>query len=196
MFFSKYTERLRDWFQRNAESKHSFWWLMGISFAESSFFPIPPDPFLMAILLVKKDKWLFYSFMTALASVFGGIFGYLVGFLFFETLGKALVSFYHLENELLIITKFFDQNAFWTMFTVAFTPIPYKIFTIAAGLFHVNLPIFILASIIGRGMRFFIVGLIMKLFGDNISRVVFKYFDLALLAVSIVIIGYVIHQIV
>lgn len=190
MFLNKYEEKIKVWFSRCAEGSCGTRWLAIISFSESSFFPIPPDPFLMAILLVQRHRWFFFSMIVIVFSVLGGIFGYFIGLVFYETVGRALVDFYHLEEEVQTISQLFADHAFWTMFTAAFTPIPYKVFTISAGLFNVNFFIFVLASVIGRGLRYLIVGLIMKFFGERLGQVVFKYFNTSLLLVVLCVIAY------
>lgn len=194
MFLSEKKEKMKDWFLSNARGSRAKWWISIISFAESSFFPIPTDPFLMAILLVERHRWLYFSILTTLTSVIGGVFGYLIGYAFFETLGKPIVSFYHLEEEVVLVAELFNQNAFLAMFTAAFTPIPYKIFTISAGLFKVSLLPFILASLLGRSIRYLVVGYVMYVFGEKIGQIVFKYFNIFTLVFGIAIILYIAHS--
>ena len=112
----------------------------------------------------------------------------------FNFVGTLLVKTYHLETELEHVSALFQQNAFWAIFTAAFTPIPYKIFTIAGGLFRIDFLIFVIASILGRGMRFFAVAYLMKLFGGAVGRLAFKYFNLLTLVVGIVIIGFLAYK--
>ncbi len=173
-------ESLAAWMVRHAEDKNSKWWLFGISFAESSFFPIPPDVFLAAILATRERvRAFYYAWITTVGSVLGGLLGYAIGFFFFKTVGVWLVSTYHLEAQMITVQRLFSENAFFAIFTAAFTPIPYKLFTISAGLFAINIPIFILASILGRGMRFYAVALVMKYFGERIIALFYKYFGVA-----------------
>jgi membrane protein YqaA with SNARE-associated domain len=179
----------------NISGKNAKWWLLGISFAESSFFPIPPDFYLMPVVAQNKTKWVYFACLTTIASVLGGLFGYFIGAVLFETIGKWIVELYKLEDELVIVKNFFNSHAFLSIFTAAFTPIPYKVFTIAAGLFNINLLVFIIASILGRGIRFFIVSFIMKIFGERISQVAFKYFNLFTLIFAIIVIVFVLYKI-
>ncbi|MDD4804185.1 MAG: DedA family protein [Candidatus Pacebacteria bacterium] len=181
---------------RNISGPNAKWWLFGISFSESSFFPIPPDFYLMPVVARNKDKWLFFAFITTLASILGGLFGYFIGAVLFETVGKWLVSVYHLEKELETVGVFFNQNAFLSIFTAAFTPIPYKVFTIAAGLFKLNIFVFMMASILGRGMRFFIVAYVMKLFGEKISNIVLKYFNIATTFFALLVILFIAYKLI
>lgn len=187
-------DKLKEWFRKNAESKHAKWYLSLISFTESSFFPIPPDPFLIAVLMVKREKWLKYSALVAFFSVLGGVFGYLIGLLFFELIGQPLIDVYKLQDSFDKVTNLFRDNTFSTTFIAAFTPIPYKIFTIAAGFSKVNIIPFVLASILGRGIRFFIIGYIMKVFGEKIGKLVFKYFNLIGILSVILIILYILFK--
>src|SRR3989338_1923451 len=169
---------LRDWFLSYAEKPHARWWLAFFSFIESSFFPVPRDPLLVAILAANRSRWLWDALISTAASIVGGLFGYLIGVFLWDTLGSAIVAAYGLEEEMAMVGRLFADNAFLAIFLAAFTPIPYKVFTIAAGLFGINIPVFIIASILGRGGRFFAVSFLMKLFGEKISPVIFKYFDL------------------
>lgn len=185
-------EKLHEWLKKEAKSKRAEWLLGVISFAESSFFPIPPDPFLVASLLIEQKRWLRHSLVVALSSVLGGLAGYAIGFWFFQEFGTRIVEAYDLHEELQTVSELFADNAFLTMFIAAFTPIPYKIFTIAAGLFHINVVTFLVASLVGRVLRFLCIGYLMKLFGPKIGELVFKYFNIATAGLLVVIVGYII----
>lgn len=186
-------ESLSLWMVRHAEGKNAKWWLFGMAFAESSFFPIPPDVLLAAILTTRERvRAFFYAFITTLGSVLGGLAGYVIGYFFFKTVGVWLVSTYHLEAQMITVQKLFADNAFFAIFTAAFTPIPYKLFTISAGLFSISIPTFIVASILGRGMRFFAVAAVMKFFGEHMIRLFYKYFNLFSL-LFVVLVGIVLY---
>lgn len=173
-------EDLKAWTVRHAEGKNAKWWLFGVAFAESSFFPIPPDVLLAAILVTRERvRAFFYAGVTTAGSVLGGLFGYAIGYFFFQTVGMWLVQTYHLEAQLVTVRTLFIDNAFFAIFVAAFTPIPYKVFTIAAGLFAINIPVFVIASILGRGGRFFLVAAVMRFFGDHIIRLFYRYFNIA-----------------
>lgn len=173
-------EDLKAWTVRHAEGKNAKWWLFGVAFAESSFFPIPPDVLLAAILVTRERvRAFFYASVTTAGSVLGGLFGYAIGYFFFQTVGVWLVDTYHLQTQMVTVQKLFVENAFFAIFVAAFTPIPYKVFTIAAGLFGVSIPTFIVASILGRGGRFFLVAGVMRFFGDHIIRLFYRYFNIA-----------------
>ncbi len=178
------------WTTRHAEDKNAKWWLFGISFAESSFFPIPPDVLLVAILMTKERvRAFYYASITTAGSVLGGLFGYAIGYFFFQTVGVWVVSTYGLETQMITVQKLFVDNAFFAIFVAAFTPIPYKVFTIAAGFSGISIPVFILASVLGRGMRFFAVAGVVRYFGGHIARVFYRYFNLISVVLALVIGG-------
>lgn len=192
-YLHKTRDRLRDWAIRHAEGPHAARWLSALSFSESSFFPIPPDILLIAIILSRKvSRWFYYAALTTVFSVLGGIAGYAIGYLFFDLFGQGIIAFYGLEEKMTIVQKLFSDNAFMAIFLAAFTPIPYKVFTIAAGVFSINLFPFVIASILGRGIRFFIVGYLAYLFGEGIRAVLYKYFNIISLVIAalVVLIAY------
>ena len=169
-------------------------WLAFISFIESSFFPIPPDPFLMVATYLNPKKWLRYALIVSLFSVIGGLFGYLIGFYFFDIFGQKLVDTYNLQTQFNQVELLFEKNAFLSIFVSAFTPIPYKIFTIAGGFFKINIFTFIIASIIGRSLRFFLVGFIAKMFGKIYGQKFLKFVDIGMLLLVILIVLYSLHS--
>lgn len=185
-FFNK--TKLKDWFVANADKPKAKYALMLISFTESIFFPIPTDFFLMAILAANNArKWAYYSFITAISSVFGGIVSYFIGYLFFDAIGQKIINFYSLQDDFLKIKDIFQDNAFWSIFISSFTPLPDKVFNLAAGLFEINIFIFIIAYIFGRALRFFTVGFLMKIFGARIARAVYRNLNTASLVVVCII---------
>jgi len=191
-FLNNTKDRIRNWAVRHAEGPHARFWLSALSFSEASFFPIPPDIILIAILLANKARqWLYHVLLTVGFSVLGGIAGYGIGFFFFDVFGDPIISFYGLEEEFFSLKNVFDETVFWTIFAAAFTPIPYKIFTITAGLFSVNFFVFITASILGRGIRFFVIGFVLKLYGNRIADVLYKYFNIFSLAILILLVIFV-----
>lgn len=188
--FQTWKDALVAWTVRHAESKNAKWWLFGVAFSESSFFPIPPDVLLVAILMTRERvRAYFYAGITVFGSVLGGLLGYTIGYFLFQTVGVWIVSTYHLEAELIVVQKLFSDNAFWAIFAAAFTPIPYKIFTISAGLFMISISVFVVASVLGRGLRFFIVATIMKFFGEKIKEIFYKYVGLISLIIFAMIVG-------
>jgi membrane protein YqaA with SNARE-associated domain len=162
--------------------------LAGIAVAESSVFPIPPDPLLITMVLAKPKRYLRFAAICTIGSVVGGIIGYLVGVALFETVGQWIINTYHLQEDFITVGELYAGSAFLTLFTAAFTPIPYKLFAIAAGVFAINFPIFVLASILGRGGRFFLVALLMYHFGKRYKDRIEKYVDVLSIAFVILII--------
>lgn len=154
-----------------------------ISFAESSFFPIPPDPVLINLTLEKPKRWKRYASVTTITSVLGGVAGYLIGLLLFEGIGGQILETYGLAEEFQALGDVFSKNALLAIFGAALTPIPYKVFTIAAGVFRLNLLTFLIASIVGRGLRFFAVAGVISVLGERYKDRIEKYID----AISVII---------
>lgn len=163
--------------------------LAGIAFAESSFFPIPPDPLLITLTIAKPSKYLRFAAITTAASIMGGILGYFIGVGLFETVGQWVIDTYHLHSEFEYIEGRYAASAFIAIFAAAFTPIPYKLITISAGVFGVNFVVFLLASILGRGMRFFLVATLMHHFGVKYKDQIEKYIDIISIVFVVLLIG-------
>ena len=176
-YLNKTKESLKNWSENHSQGKNAKLWLVIFSFTEASFFIIPPDVFLLAILVNNGIKWVHYAWITTISSVLGGLLGYVFGFFFFDLVGEFLINTYNLQSQMETVSVLFQDNAFWAIFISAFTPIPFKVFTISAGFFHINILTFLIASFIGRGMRFFAVGYLVKLFGKQMAHYTFKYFN-------------------
>ena len=188
-FPKKILRKLYDWTIRWARHKYAPYALFGVAFAESSFFLIPPDILLIAMLVVSPLKWWKYASLTLLGSMLGGLFGYLIGWGFYEIIGAKIVEFYNLEDLISAIGARYNENGFWVVFTAAFTPIPYKLITISAGLFKTSIWTFLMASILGRGLRFFIVAGLLRIFGEKITKAIDKYFDVLSIIFTAALIG-------
>ena len=164
--------------------------LASVSFAESSFFPLPPDPLLLTMVFSRPKKWWKLALITTTFSVIGGVFGYFIGIALFESIGSWLISTLHLEQGFADVEKIYSEQSFWAVFAAAFTPIPYKIFTIAAGVFRVNFPGFVLASLFGRGLRFFAVAGLAATLGKKYKDQIERYIDIiSLVLLAIIVIG-------
>ena len=162
-----------------AAHKNSKYYLAIMSFAESSFFPIPPDVMVIPMVISKKNNFIKIFLITTIFSVLGGILGYFIG-IFFSELGVQIMSFYGYENKLANLKNdLVNSNGFYAwlsiLFLAGFTPLPYKVFTIASGLIGFNLLIFILISLISRGLRFFLVSFFSYKFGDLFTRFMDKH---------------------
>lgn len=189
-FFNKLRVYWDAWINGKAQGAQAKFWLIAVSFTESSFFLIPPDLFLIAILVTGTKRWFYYSNITAIASVLGGAFGYLIGFWFFDSFGQAVIEAYNLEHSVAIIATWYEDNAMWSIFFAGFVPvIPYKVFSISAGLFGINFWIFLGMSAISRWLRFLVVGYVMKLYGEKISRKILEYFNIVSVAFILIVLG-------
>lgn len=159
-----------------ANHRHAPWYLGGLSFAESSFFPIPPDVMLAPMSLARTDRAWWYATLTTVTSVLGGLFGYLIGVLAIDAVLPLLVEAgYGARYEQVI--DWFATWGVWVVFIAGFSPIPYKLFTIAAGASAMPLLPFALASLVGRGARFFLVAGLMRWGGAPMERALRTYID-------------------
>ncbi len=185
--------RLYDWVLHWADTPYSGWALFLLAFAESSFFPIPPDVLLIALAVAKPAKSLKYALICSAGSVLGGVLGYAIGYQFMQTVGYSIVSFYGLSGHIDYIQSLYQRYDAWAVAIAGFTPIPYKIFTIAAGMFKIDFAVFILASTLSRSARFFLVGGLIHIFGPAIQRFINRYFDLLAIAFTVLLVlGFVI----
>ncbi len=173
-----------------AEHRHASYYLAGLSFAESSFFPIPPDVMLAPMTLAKPERAWQFALVTTLASVVGGIAGYLIGMFAFELVEPLLHSAGYWDRYL-ATREWFAVWGVWVVFLAGFSPIPYKIFTITAGVVGMVFLPFVLASFVGRGARFFLVAWLMRLGGPKMERILRQYIDrIGWLLVIVVVLGY------
>jgi membrane protein YqaA with SNARE-associated domain len=152
---------------RQAESKNAVFMLMLISFVESSFFPLPPDPILAVVIAKNKHRAFYYAAMCTVASVVGGLLGYYIGYEFFELVGSKILAFYGQVDKFSELADKLNEWAFWLICIKGVTPIPYKVVTIASGFAKINLIIFTTASIITRSTRFFVLSMICRKYGEN-----------------------------
>ena len=166
----------------------SEWVLSIVSFTESSFFPIPPDLILLPMALSKPYKWIRLAIIATLFSVLGGILGYFIGVFLWDTIGENIIQIYHLEDKFNLFKNNYNQNGAIIVFLAGFTPIPYKLITIASGGMNLNIFIFLLASILSRGLRFFLLTGLIRLFGTLAKKYIEKYFALFTGLVGIIII--------
>lgn len=190
--------RLYDWVLSWAETPYGGPALFILAFAESSFFPVPPDVLLIALSVSKQKKAFYYAMIATFASALGGMFGYLIGLKLWYTVAGEYTAFANLffnyipgftETAFQKVCSMYNQNAFLSVFSAGFTPIPYKIFTITAGISKINFFMFVIASIISRGLRFFIVATIIYIFGAPITRWIDRYFNLLAIVFTVLLIG-------
>ena len=156
--------------------------MFALAFAESSFFPIPPDVLLIALGISIPAKSFRYAIICSIGSVLGGMFGYLIGWQLWQWVGDFFFNYLGFlkftRENFDKVQQLYNQNAFWAMFSAAFTPIPYKVFTIAGGVFKIDFGIFLLASAIGRSLRFFAVAAIICFGGEPTKKFIDRYFNL------------------
>ena len=178
-----------DWTLEKAQHKNAKWYLSLISFAESSFFPIPPDILLIPMALASKARALFYAFMCTLFSVLGGILGYVIGYFFYNSVGIYIVDFYHLENSFSVFESYYKEFGILIVLGAGITPFPYKFITIASGVFGLNIFMFIVVSIIGRGLRFYLIAILLYFFGERIKLIIDNYFNILTIVFFILLVG-------
>lgn len=181
--------RLYDWAMKMAASRQAPYALAGVSFAESSFFPLPPDVMLIPMVVAdKKSAWRNATICT-IASVLGGIFGYIVGMFLFEPLARPIIEFYHYDAAFEQLQQWFADYGLLIVFVAGFTPVPYKVFTIASGFAGLALPVFVIGSIISRGARFFLVAALLYFFGPAIRDFIEKRLGLVTIVFTVLLVG-------
>ncbi len=189
-FFSILYAKAMQW----ARHPKAPWFLGGLSFAESSFFPVPPDVMLAPMSLAKPDKALHYAFLTTVTSVLGGILGYFIGVFAFEFIEPILHNYgYYDRYE--VAKNWFETWGIWAIFIAGFSPIPYKVFTIASGVVGMAFVPFVIASFIGRGLRFFMVAGLMAWGGEPMEKKLHQYMDIiGWLTVALVVVIWLLYR--
>lgn len=183
------SRKIYDWTIHWAKSKHAEYALFCISFAESSFFPVPPDVLLIPMVISERKKWFRIALICSVASVLGAFFGYYIGYELFELVGKKIVEMYNMQEIVEMLRQKYEAHAFITVFTAAFTPIPFKAITITAGLFKISLFSLFIGSAIGRSARFFIVAGLIRIYGEKIQIFIEKYFNLLTIVFVVLLAG-------
>ncbi len=166
--------RLYDWCIAAADKPHALWIVALISFAESSFFPIPPDVMLIPMSLARPNKAWLYALVCTVTSVAGGVVGYAIGALLYDSVGQWLIGLYGYGDQVEAFRAAYAEYGAWIIVLKGLTPIPYKVVTITSGFADYNIWLFILFSIIARGGRFFIVAVLLTLYGDVIRAQIEK----------------------
>lgn len=168
-----------------ANSPYAILILFILSFAESSFFPIPPDVLMIPLALAAPQLALFYALITTISSVLGGMFGFFLG----DRGGRPILNRLFKSEKIKLVKALYNRYDIWAVGVAALTPIPYKIFTISAGVFELDFKRFVLASAVGRGARFFLVAGLIWLFGPKINYFLEHYFEVTVLVFSVALIG-------
>jgi membrane protein YqaA with SNARE-associated domain len=184
--------KLYDWVLHWAETPYGSWALFLLAFAESSFFPVPPDVLLIALAISIPAKAFRYALICSLGSLLGGVAGYMIGYQFMDLVGFSIVDFYGFAEQYQAVGNLYNRYNAWAVGIAGFTPIPYKVFTISAGAFKINFVIFLIASAISRSARFFLVGWLIYKFGPGIRLFIDRYFNvLAFVFVALLIGGFI-----
>src|SRR6478609_1161413 len=181
--------RLYDWCIEAAHKPHAMWTMGAIAFAESSFFPVPPDIMLIPMSLARPQRAYVMALWCTIASVSGGLLGYAIGALLYDSVGAWLISLYGYGNKVEQFRAAYAEWGAWIILLKGLTPIPYKIVTIASGFAAYNLGLFILFSIITRGARFFIEAFLLNRYGEQARVIIEKRLGMWTTAFAVVLIG-------
>jgi membrane protein YqaA with SNARE-associated domain len=182
-------QRLYDWTMRLAAHPRALWALAAVSFAESSFFPIPPDALIIPMVLARPAQAWRIALVCTAASVIGGFFGYAIGYFLFETIGRHVLAFYGYSAAFAEFQAKFNEWGIWIILIKGLTPIPYKLITIASGLAKFDLATFAVASLATRGVRFFLVAGLLKIFGPPIRDFIERRLTLVTTVFAVGLVG-------
>ncbi|QUL37487.1 YqaA family protein [Erythrobacter sp. JK5] len=171
----RWLRNLYDWTMDKAAHPHAVWWLAFFSFIESSFFPIPPHPLLGLMCLAEPRKAIRFALVATVFSVFGGLLGYAIGYLLYESIGVWLLGILGLAESFPVAACYIREQGALAVFFAAGTPVPFKLMTITAGFIEMNLLEFTLAAIAGRALIFMVVGILFQIFGAPIKAIIDKY---------------------
>ncbi|MCG8529076.1 MAG: DedA family protein [Desulfovibrionales bacterium] len=189
----KCINRVMTWVARSSLSPQAKWILAIVAFTESIIIPIPPDLLLIPMALTQRKKAFQFATICMVASVVGGAGGYFLGYYFMDYIGMPIVRFYNLSEQYLVVKEWYDSYSAWAVAAAGLTPIPYKLCTLSAGAFKINFWVFMIASLISRGVRFFAIAGLIYCFGEKVRYFLEKRFDLFLLATLVLgIAGFVI----
>lgn len=180
---------LYNWTMDKAAHRHAVWWLAFFCFIEASFFPIPPHPLLGLMCLAEPKKALRFSIVATLASVAGGLFGYLIGYGLYDAVGRQLIAALGLTESFPVAACHLRAYDWQAIVIAGATPVPFKLLTITAGFISMNLLTFILASLAGRAMIFVTVGVLFQLFGRPIKGFIDRYLGLVTTAFVLLVVG-------
>jgi membrane protein YqaA with SNARE-associated domain len=182
--------RLKEWVESFAAKPYALWALFAIAFIEASFFPIPPDALLLALAVLYPKRSYTFALVCTAGSVLGAFLGYYIGYAFFELIGSRILEFYGAMEHFDVVLEKYREHGFIAIVLAGFTPIPFKVFTIAAG-FNTTIPLGTLAvaSLIGRSLRFFLVATFFYFLGAQIKVYIDRYFDVLAIAFMVLLIG-------
>jgi membrane protein YqaA with SNARE-associated domain len=173
------------WMDRLAYSAHPSWWLVLLAFAESSFFPVPPDVLLITLGVATPERAIWYAVLCSVASVAGGAFGYLIGLFG----GRPLLYRFFNPTKVAAVERLYDRYNAWATGIAGLTPIPYKVFTIGGGAFKIDFKVFMLASLLSRSLRFLTEGVLLYFFGAPIRDFLYRQFNWLSVAFVVLLVG-------
>ncbi|MEL6374707.1 MAG: YqaA family protein [Pseudomonadota bacterium] len=177
------------WTMGLAAHAHARWALFWVAFVESSFFPIPPDVLLLPMVLARRLQAWVYASICTIGSVLGGLAGYAIGYFLYDTVGKRVLEVYGHADKFEQFSSQYNEYGAWIVFIAGVTPFPYKVITIASGVAGLNLLVFLIASVIARGLRFFAVAALLYFFGPPIKAFIEKWLNLLSILFVIVLVG-------
>ena len=178
-----------DWTLSKAEHRLALWFLAGVAFLESSVFPIPPLVLLVPMVLARPDRAWLFAFVCTAASVLGGVFGYFIGAVLYEEIGRPVLELYGKADKFAEFTAWFNEVGTEAVLIGAITPFPYKVITIASGVTGLSLMTLVLASILGRGLQYFGVTFVVWYFGDRAKALIEKHMTMVAIVTAILLIG-------
>ena len=184
-----YLRKLYDWTLIKSQHPKAIWFLSFVSFIESSFFPIPPDILLIPMIITNRAKAYLYAFVCTISSVAGGIVGYCIGFYLFSSIGTSIIEYYGLVDQLALFKFYYLKYGIWIVLGAGFTPFPFKFITIASGVFGLNIFLFITVAFFSRSLRFYLIAILLKIFGKIIENLINKYFNVLASIFFILLIG-------
>lgn len=182
-------QRLYTWMLSMAESRGALWTLFIIAFVESSFFPIPPDVLMIPMIIARPTRAFLIASVCLVGSVLGGIAGYYIGFALMDVVGQPILDFYSKGEDFAAFAERYNEWGAWAVLVAGVTPFPFKVITIASGVTGLSLPVFIVSSIIARGLRFFIVAALLWKFGAPIQSFIERRLGLVFTVFCVVLIG-------
>ena len=180
---------LYDWTIRLAHHRHAVRSMAAVSFAESSFFPIPPDVVLVPVVLANRDRAYWIAFVCTLASVLGGILGYFIGYALLETVGAWLIRVYGMDEGIDAFQATFQEHGAWIILAKGLTPIPFKLITIASGVAQFSFALFVITATVTRAFRFFLIAFLLKRYGEPVQEFIERRLNLIGIAVVVALVG-------
>ncbi|MBI1207333.1 MAG: DedA family protein [Azospirillum sp.] len=177
------------WIVKRSSEPGAVYWMSAVSFAESSFFPLPPDVMLVPMCLAQPKRLWWYTTICSIASIIGGLFGYAVGYYVFEAVGRPIIAFYGAEESFAHFQAMFNLYGPWFLILKGVTPIPYKLLAIAAGFAKLDMQVFVLCSLVARFTRYYMIGILLHYYGPEVEKFIEKRLMLVTGAILAIVVG-------